>query len=152
MAFFDEPGPRRVRFVHAALRRAATLGTPTVLVGDDDAAVRLARADAVVALPWPLPGPVPAQALAGLAAGKAVVVMECEATAGWPTLDPHTWQPRGHDDPRTPIAIALDPRDEEHSLVLALCRLAVDAPLRAAIGAAARSWAASEADPRRLLA
>jgi hypothetical protein len=39
-----------------------------------------------------------------------------------------------------PIAISIDPRDEEHSLRLALTRLATDAAMRRALGTAARAW------------
>ena len=43
------------------------------------------------------------------------------------------------------MAISIDPRDEEHSLVLALTRLATDAALRSALGSAARAWWAQHA-------
>jgi len=39
-----------------------------------------------------------------------------------------------------PVAIAIDLLDEEHSLQLALERLAADRPLRARLGTAAREW------------
>jgi hypothetical protein len=74
-----------------------------------------------------------------MAAGKAVVVFETEHTAGWPALDPQTWQPRGWTD-ETPVVVSIDPRDEEHSLALALRRLSIDAPLRHQLGTAARAW------------
>ena len=84
------------------------------------------------------------RSLNGMAAGRAVVVFEAEHTACWPALDPQTWQPRsipagpGATDP--PIAISIDPRDEEHSLMRAFVRLAGDPALRTSLGAAARSW------------
>jgi hypothetical protein len=41
--------------------------------------------------------------------------------------------------------VSVDPRDEEHSLVLALRRLVSDAPLRTGLGTAARAWWATHA-------
>jgi hypothetical protein len=41
--------------------------------------------------------------------------------------------------------VSIDPRDEEHSLMLALRRLARDPGLRASLGAAARIWAGTSA-------
>jgi hypothetical protein len=84
------------------------------------------------------------RALAGLAAGKAVVVLETEATADWPALNPQTWRPRGSPD-AAPIVVSLDPRDEQHSLMLAMTRLETDKALREDLGAAAREWWASHA-------
>ena len=101
-------------------------------------------ADVVVATRWPSLGRPLFAALVGAAAGKAVVVAETESTASWPALDPQAWQPRalatGIGAPEPPMAISIDPRDEEHSLVLALTRLAHDAALRSALGSAARAW------------
>ena len=98
----------------------------------------LDEADVIVAMTWP-PADELTLAVAGMAAGKAVIVLETEHTAGWPALDPQTWQPRGWTHDR-PIAVSIDPRDEEHSLSLALRRLASDAPLRHELGAAGRDW------------
>jgi hypothetical protein len=101
-------------------------------------------ADVVVATRWPSLGRPLLPALMGAAAGKAIVVAETESAASWPALDPQTWQPRalltGIGAPEAPIAISIDPRDEEHSLVLALTRLAADGALRATLGHAARAW------------
>ena len=107
------------------------------------------EADAIVATRWPSLGRPLLAALVGAAAGKAVVVAETESTAGWPALDPQTWQPRalatGIAPPETAMAISIDPRDEEHSLAIALTRLAGDAALRSTLGAAAREWWARHA-------
>jgi len=104
----------------------------------------LNAADVVVAVQWPTFGRPMTQALAAFAAGRAVIVAETASTARWPTLDPQTWQPRslsvGVGGTEAPIAISIDPRDEEHSLMLALVRLANDAALRASLGRAARAW------------
>ena len=98
----------------------------------------LDKADVVIAMSWP-PADEPTMALAGMAVSRAVVVLETEGTGGWPALNPQTWQPRGWTG-EPPIVVSVDPRDEEHSLVLALCRLASDAALRTALGSAAHTW------------
>jgi len=125
------------RVIQRAVTRARDAGAPLELItGSPD--IVLARADIIIATAWP-PVDEPTRAMAAMAAGRAVIILETEATAGWPVLDPQTWQPRGWSD-EPPIAIALDPRDEEHSLVIALRRLATDAPLRETLGASAALW------------
>jgi hypothetical protein len=111
----------------------------------------LEHADVIIALDWPPPAGPPQAALAALTAGKPVIVLETLATAAWPAFDPQTWQARGFAPPssrgETPIAVSLDPRDEEHSLVLAMTRLAAEPDLRATLGAAALAWAGAHAKP-----
>jgi hypothetical protein len=98
-----------------------------------------AQADVVLALAWPPYGESLLPAIAGLAGRQAVIVFEAEATSGWPALDPQSWQPRaGLPDP--PIVVSVDARDEEHSLMLAIRRLASDAMLRAALATAGHAW------------
>src|SRR4030095_13530394 len=94
--------------------------------------------DIIIAVAWP-PADELTMALAGMAAGRAVIVLETEITAGLPALDPQTWQPRGWTG-QPPIVVSIDPRDEEHALALALRRLATDAQLRESLGAAAHEW------------
>lgn len=100
--------------------------------------------DVVVATRWPSLGRPLFAAMTGAAVGRPVVVAECEGTANWPTLDPQMWQtraiPTGAAAPGAPVAISIDPRDEEHSLMLALVRLATDPALRASLGTAAKAW------------
>ena len=123
------------------------MGAAIDLVKGDSAARILEECDAVVALTWP-PFETPlTPALAGMAAGKAVVAMELEATADWPALDPQTWRPRGMGATAPPIVITIDPRDEEHSLMLAMRRLAADRPLREQLGRAAHGWWQAHATP-----
>ena len=105
----------------------------------------IAAADVVVALEWPPAPGAPTAALLGMAAAKAVVVFEVEATAGWPALNPQTWLPRDETSlpavaGRKPIVISIDPRDEEHSLMLALVRLAADPLLRESLANAGHAW------------
>jgi hypothetical protein len=76
-----------------------------------------------------------------MAAGKPVIVFETLVTAGWAALDPQTWQPRGFGrESADPVAVSIDPRDEEHSLMLAIQRLSSDPGLRARLADAAQAW------------
>jgi hypothetical protein len=128
-----------VNLVRRALDRACAAGAAAELVSGEPPEVVLRRADIIVAREWPpLPGP-PTPALLGMAAGLPVIVLEVEATAVWPAFDPQTWQPRDFDG-QPPIVVSIDPRDEEHSLMLAIKRLAADASLRATLGAAGQGW------------
>jgi hypothetical protein len=98
----------------------------------------LDKADIIIATSWP-PADELTMALASMVAARPVIVLETESTAGWPALDPQTWQPRGWTD-ESPIVVSIDPRDEEHSLSLALRRLASDAALRDELASAAHEW------------
>jgi len=99
----------------------------------------MGEADVIVSLPWPVTGDAHRSALAAMAARKPVIVLETTSTAEWPALDPQTWRPRGF-SADAPIVISLDPRDEEHSLVLAIQRLSSDAVLRSQLADAAYAW------------
>jgi hypothetical protein len=99
-------------------------------------------ADPVIeALRWPPDGAALTLALAGFAAGRAVLVFDGPETADWPSLEPQGWTPR---DPvgsaAPPICVSIDPRDHLHSLRLARRRLAQDPSLRVSLGAAAQAW------------
>ena len=133
------------RTFNAALLRARHAGAAPIALVDGD----VQGADVVIDMQWPTFGRPLTAALSGFAAGRAVIVAETAGTARWPSLDPQTWQPRalsiGTGDTKAPIAISVDPRDEEHSLMLALVRLANDAALRSELGSAARAWWAQHA-------
>ena len=127
----------RHSLIQRAVGRARDAGASLELIAGSVEAV-IENADILVAVTWP-PADELTLALAGMAAGRAVIVLETENTAGWPALDPQTWQPRGWAG-QPPIAVSIDPRDEEHSLALALRRLANDAQLRSSLGSAAHEW------------
>jgi hypothetical protein len=91
----------------------------------------------VMAAHWPVDGAPLLEALAGFAAGRAVIVFDGPETADWPSVNPQDWQPRSHE---APICVAIDPRDEVHSRRLAVSRLEKDAALREALGTAAEAW------------
>jgi hypothetical protein len=123
--------------VQRAFARAREAGARLELITGPPDEI-LDKADVVIATSWP-PSDELTMALAGMAASRTVIVLEIESTAGLPALDPQTWQPRGWSGER-PIAVSVDPRDEEHSLSLALRRLASDAELRSALASAAHEW------------
>jgi hypothetical protein len=135
----------RGEVIDRASSRARAAGAAITVTHD---ATALRNNDIVVALEWPPTGAAPVAALRAMASGLPAIVFETEAVAAWPMLDPQTWQPRGLLTSAAPAAISIDPRDEEHSLMLAIKRLAGDAGLRAGIGNAARNWAAQHANVR----
>jgi hypothetical protein len=145
---FGVLGTGQLDVINRALQRAREVGVNAELLVDTPARV-LREADAILALQWSADDEWPAAALAAMAAGTPVVVLEMETTADWPALDPQTWQPRDPLGATTPAVISIDPRDEEHSLVLAMRRLASSPGLRAELGAAARNWWITHATPNR---
>ena len=136
----------RLDVVRRAMARACQAGAPAELIADASPERLLQAADVIVSLPWPSSGDPPAPALAAMAAGKPVIVLEAAAVADWPALDPQTWRPRGFTSDE-PIVVSIDPRDEEHSLVLAIRRLSTGQTLRAQLGDAARDWWRTRAMP-----
>jgi hypothetical protein len=124
-----------------ALTRARSAGAPAAIVPS------LADADVVIAMRWPATRAAIVDAAAAMSAGRPVIAYESDAVADWPALDPQTWQPRGYGDSRPPIVVSVDPRDDEHSLMLAMRRLSTDAALRTALGAAGHAWWRAHATP-----
>ncbi len=137
--------------VQRAARRARDAGSAFVLRMDLQSQQAIAECDAVVALEWPPAPEPPLGAWLAIAAGRTAVVYEVPVTAAWPALDPQTWQPRGFEHDVQPIVISIDPRDDEHSLMLALRRLADDPALRTRLGDAAHAWARANANVRQVV-
>ena len=131
-----------------AMTRARTSGAMATLGDSQDSVDAVIQdADVVIALQGPrFTGPLTAPLL-GMSAGRPVIVSETDATANWPALDPQTWLTRGYIGNAAPIAVSIDPRDEEHSLMLAIRRLSADRALRAELGGAARTWWETHATP-----
>jgi glycosyltransferase involved in cell wall biosynthesis len=121
---------------------------------DDDAFDRaILDADVCLCLRWPTNREASGPWLRALAAGKPTVINDLAHLVDLPTLDPRTWavqvaSPAAADAGRIwrreeAIAVAVDILDEDHSLAIAMRRLALDPGLRADLGAAARRhWAA----------
>jgi len=107
----------------------------------------VAAADVVLALRWPAALDMPATFVRALAAGRPCVLVDLAHLADIPTLDPRTWRRHAPLDPLgddgDAVGIAVDIMDEDHSLRLALPRLATDAALRSRLGQAGhRHWLA----------
>jgi hypothetical protein len=99
-------------------------------------------------LRWPTTRETSASWLRCLAAGKATVINDLTHLADIPTLDPRSWTVLDARTeaaaaarrlrPEEAVAVSIDILDEDHSLELAMRRLATDAGLRASLGQAAR--------------
>jgi glycosyltransferase involved in cell wall biosynthesis len=108
----------------------------------------IAVADVSINLRWPSALEVSGPWLRALAAARPTIVLDLIHLSHLPTLDPRTWQlhvpaPAGRTT-REAVAIAIDILDEEHSLILAMRRLAFDADLRARLGTSGRAYWQSE--------
>lgn len=146
-------GEIRDHYDVAADAAALGIGTRLLLSGyvpDEALDAWIEAADVCLCLRWPTSRETSASWLRCLAAGKATVITDLAHTTEVPTLDPRDWQlrhtsTRGADADAPPggdaaVAVAIDILDEDHSLGLAMGRLAGDAALRARLGDRARAW------------
>ena len=128
----------RVDVARRAVDHARRRGAAASLI--IDSAERIVRsAEVVLVLQRPAFGKPRTLAVAAMSGAKPVVVLETDASADWPLLDPQTWQPRGRDR-GAPVGVSLDLRDEEHSLMLSVRRLSDDAAFRNDLGEGGRAW------------
>ena len=121
----------------------------------------LAACDVSLNLRWPTAREMSGPWLRALAAGRPTIVMDLAHLTDIPSLDPRTWREnyvppspepppsrsalrRGRPSPDRrapdPVTVAIDILDEDHSLRLAMRRLATDADLRARLGAAGQRY------------
>ncbi len=119
-------------------------------VSDQEMGDYLAAADVCLCMRWPSSRETSASWLRCLAAGRPTVITDLVHTSDIPALDPRTWtllhapQPdsgqggRKKSGPVDPVCVSIDIVDEDHSLRLAMRRLATDARLRASLGRRAR--------------
>ena len=108
--------------------------------GDDAFTEHVAAVDVSINLRWPTARETSGPWLRALAAGKPTLVMDLAHTARVPALDPRTWTMPAAATDEVPVCVAIDILDEDHSLRLAMRRLATDAALRESLGAAARQY------------
>ncbi len=131
----------------------------TGYVPDDQLDAELRRCDVCLCLRWPTSRETSASWLRCLAAGKPTVINDLTHLVDIPTLDPRTWtalDARPTADaanrrlrPADAVAVSIDILDEDHSLELAMRRLATDASLRTSLaGAARRHWEAHHTLPQ----
>lgn len=123
------------------------------LESDEELTDHLAAADVSLNLRWPTAGETSGPWLQALAAGVATVITDLVHLGDVPSLDPRTWHARcevrgarseerkdATSEVRAPICVAIDILDEDHSLRLAMRRLATDAELRATLGRAGQDY------------
>jgi len=106
----------------------------------------IAASDVTLNLRWPTALETSGPWVRSLALGRPTVVIDVAHHAHVPALDPRTWrrhEPVADLDPGADaraVTVALDIRDLNHSLRLAMRRLGTDAALRHRLGAEARAW------------
>jgi glycosyltransferase involved in cell wall biosynthesis len=120
------------------------LGIRAVLTGylesDGELTECIAACDAALTLRWPTAGEISGPWLRCLALGLPTVVIDLPQLALVPSLDPRTWQPHGGFAAAPPVGIAVDILDEDHSLGLAMRRLATHRSLGERLGRAAAAY------------
>jgi glycosyltransferase involved in cell wall biosynthesis len=104
----------------------------------------IAAVDISLHLRWPTALETSGPWLRALAAARPTVIVDLAHLSHVPALDARTWQLQGPVTGRRqagpPVAVAIDILDEDHSLRLAMARLAADADLRRSLGTAARAY------------
>jgi glycosyltransferase involved in cell wall biosynthesis len=116
----------------------------------------IAACDVSLNLRWPTAREMSGPWLRALAAARATITIDLEHLVDVPSLDPRTWKvnsvasgdrrlaagvdPTNRSDSQDPVTIAIDILDEDHSLRLAMRRLATDPALRSALGAAGQRY------------
>ena len=113
----------------------------TGFVPDEQVPGYLIAADICACLRWPTNRETSASWLRCIAAGRPTIITELAHLGHVPTFDPRGWRVLDiNRPPREPVAVSIDPLDEDHSLQLALERLVADHQLRDRMGRAARAW------------
>jgi glycosyltransferase involved in cell wall biosynthesis len=141
--FVGQPSAHYDVFAEAARHDVSGRITAAGYVSDEELPAYLASADAALCLRWPTARETSASWIRCLAAGLPVVTTDLAHQGELPLLDPRSWTViHGGTSMTTPvpIAIGIDVLDEDHSLALALRRLAADGQLREALGYAARDY------------
>jgi glycosyltransferase involved in cell wall biosynthesis len=118
---------------------------------DDELTDAMAASDVALNLRWPTAREMSGPWLRALAAGVPTVTIDLAHTWDVPSLDPRTWLPNDTGTAARAVTVAIDILDEDHSLRLALRRLASDASLRRALADAGREyWRREHSMPRML--
>jgi glycosyltransferase involved in cell wall biosynthesis len=137
-------GNRSAHYDPMADAEAAGLADRVTLAGfvpDTELPAYLAAADVAMCLRWPTTRETSASWLRCIAAGLPTVVTDLAHETATAALDPRSWTVIHASATRLapdPVAVSIDILDEDHSLRLALRRLATDEDLRLRLGAAAR--------------
>ncbi|MGB2716200.1 MAG: glycosyltransferase family 4 protein [Vicinamibacterales bacterium] len=121
------------------------------LATDQELTDAIAAVDVTLNLRWPTAREVSGPWLRALAAGKPSIIVDLVQTVDLPTLDPRTWTHfGGRSVDQEPVAVAIDILDEDHSLRLAMRRLAEDDTLRRSLGDAAQRYWLREHSPEAM--
>ena len=119
----------------------------------------LAACDVSVNMRWPTARETSGPWLRALAAGTPTIITDLVHLGDVPSLDPRSWAKNEElggrrtegaenhppsSDSHPPVCVAIDILDEDHSLRLAMRRLAADADLRAQLGRDGQAWWARE--------
>jgi glycosyltransferase involved in cell wall biosynthesis len=123
---------------------------PLGVLDDDEFDRALAAIDVSVNLRWPTSLETSGPWVQALAAGRPTITLDLEHTTHVPALDPQTWRSR-QAHVVDPVTISLELLDEQHSLGLAMDRLASDASLRARLSPAARRYWEAEHTVERMV-
>jgi hypothetical protein len=107
-------------------------------VADEDIDDYLAASDVCLCMRWPSSRETSASWLRCIAAGRPTITTDLVHTADLPALDPQSWTVR-QGEGASPVTVSIDILDEDHSLRIAMQRLATDARLRATVGHDARA-------------
>ena len=130
------------------------IGSRTIVTGyvesDERLTEYIAACDASLTLRWPTAGELSGPWLRCLALGLPTVIVDLAHLAHVPALDPRTWQVHGGAT-GSPVCIAVDILDEDHSLHLAMRRLAGHPALRAKLGQAAADFWQGEHSVERMV-
>ncbi len=111
-------------------------------VDDEEMEDYLAASDVCLCMRWPTSRETSASWLRCLAAGKPTISTDLVHTVDIPTLDPRNWSVLDRKTEAKPVGVSIDILDEDHSLKLAIRRLATDEKLRTTLGINARAlWA-----------
>ncbi|HXW05564.1 MAG TPA: glycosyltransferase family 4 protein [Vicinamibacterales bacterium] len=121
--------------------------TRTGYVDDEALSSCLAATDVGVMLRWPTAREISGPWLRCLALGLPTITVRLRQLLEVPALDPRTWQPFARAGGDLPVTVAVDILDEDHSLGLAMQRLAVDGRLRESVGRAASEYWARHHSP-----
>ena len=151
--------------LQADIERAGAGGS-TIVAGylDTDAELNacISACDVALNLRWPTAWEISGPWLRCLAAGVPTIITQLGHLSDVPSIDPRTWRPSMAMDEATadgnwkleagdskleaggwklePVCLAIDILDEDHSLRLAMRRLARDGALRRGLGGAGRRW------------
>jgi glycosyltransferase involved in cell wall biosynthesis len=124
--------------------------TITGYLAESDLTDYLAACDVSLNLRWPTARETSGAWLRALAAGVPTIITDLAHLGDVPSLDPRNWQANASvtsassltpevESPK-PVCVAIDILDEDHSLRLAMRRLAQDAELRERLGHAGQAW------------